>query len=71
MISNNYIVEIMIALTLITTVSCMIYAFVDLCTTIERENEKEIPVIISEKNTEIKNNKVTCNGLYYTKEFFV
>ena len=69
MISNNYIVEIMIALTLITTVSCMIYAFVDLCTTIERENEKEIPVI--KKNTEIKNNKVTCNGLYYTKEFFV
>ena len=71
MISNNYIVEIMIALTLITTVSCMIYALVDLCTTIERENEKEIPVVISDKSTQIRNNEVTCNGIYYTKEFFV
>ena len=60
----------MVALTIIASLLCMTYALLDLCLTIQRENEVEIRCVLSDKNIELGNNKVKSVGVR-TTEFFV
>ena len=60
----------MLALILLGSLLCMIYALLELCLTIQREKEMNIPCTLNDKNIEHGNNQITSVGIR-TTEFFV